>query len=512
MKKISVIAKKLNIKKIDKYGDFKAKIKDLNGEKNGRLILVTSINPTKSGEGKTTVAIGLGDALSLMNKNVCLALREPSMGPVFGRKGGATGGGKAQIEPSEDINLHFTGDMHAITTANNLISAVIDNHIFQGNELKFKDVTFTRCLDMNDRALREITINQEKLKNNTPRKESFVITPASEIMACLCLAKDGQDLSGRLGNIIVGFNNKDLPIFVKDLKIENALMLILKDAIFPNLVQTKIGTPAIVHGGPFANIAHGCNSIIATQTALNHADYVVTEAGFGADLGAEKFFDIKCRYAKFNVAEVVIVVTVKALKEHGNMEKGFEKLEKHIENIINVFNMSCIVAINKFEGDLDCEIKEIFNFCEKRKLACAVCSPFLEGGKGCKELAKKVLENMQDKEMKFAYDLSDDIKTKIFKVATKIYGAKDVEYLGNSLKKIEQFESMAKNYPICIAKTQYSLSDNDSLLGRPKDFSLHVKDIEIKNGAGFVVVICGEIMLMPGLPKIPNAVDISYNS
>lgn len=514
MKNISLIAKKLGLKSddIEKYGDFKAKIKRVNLCEKGKLILVTSINPTKSGEGKTTVAIGLADAFSLLKKSVCLALREPSLGPVFGMKGGATGGGKSVVVPSEDINLHFTGDMHAITSANNLLCAMIDNHIFQGNDLKIKTVVFHRCLDINDRALREITINQEKLKNNFPRKESFVITPASEIMAIVCLAKNYDDLLERLGKIIVGFNNNDLPIYARDLKAENALAIILKDAFKPNLVQTELGTPAIIHGGPFANIAHGCNSLIATKTALSLADYVVTEAGFGADLGAEKFFDIKCRMGELNPSGVVVVVTVKALKEHGSIEKGFENLDKHINNIQNVFNKNCVVAINKFESDKENDLEQIRKHCEDLKVPCEICSPFIEGGKGCEKLCKMVLSNLNEKKLHFAYSEKDSLKEKICCVAKKVYGASGVEFSSVAKEKMKKYEKIVKNFPICIAKTQYSLSDDEKLLGSPTNFILHVKDIEIKNGAGFVVVICGEIMLMPGLPKVPNAVNMHFNA
>lgn len=510
MEKIEKIAKKLKIssKNLEKYGDFKAKIKNLPCQNKGDIILVTSINPTKSGEGKTTVAIGLADALSQLKKKTCLALREPSLGPVFGMKGGAVGGGKAMVEPSEEINLHFTGDFHAITSANNLLCAMIDNHIFQGNELHFKEVVFNRCLDMNDRALREITINEEPLKNNIKRKESFVITPASEIMAIFCLATSQDDLKERLKNIIVGFDEDDKPIYAKDLKAQNALFVLLKDAIKPNLVQTKEGTPAIVHGGPFANIAHGCNSVVGTRLALTYADFVVTEAGFGADLGAEKFFDIVCRENNFNPKCVVLVVTLKALKENGeDMKLGLENLEKHIDNIRNIHNKSCVVAINYFENDEARDIEKLEKFLREKNLPFEICSPFLEGGKGCVRLAKKVLENFSNTPLKFAYLKTDDIITKIEKVAKNVYGAKSVKFSQKSLKNLKKIEKNAKNFEIVIAKTQYSFSDNENLKGAPKDYILTVQDIELKNGAKFVLVVCGEIMLMPGLPKHPRAED-----
>ncbi len=508
MEKIKKIAKKLKIneKFLDFYGVYKAKIKNLDFQERGDLILVTSINPTKSGEGKTTVAIGLADALSILKKKVCLTLREPSLGPVFGLKGGAVGGGKAVVEPSQEINLHFTGDFHAITSANNLLCAMIDNHIFQGNELDFQEITFHRCLDINDRALREVTINEEKLKINKPRKESFVITPASEIMAILCLAKSVDDLKTRLGKIIVGYNSKEKPIYAKDLKADGAMFTLLQDAIFPNLVQTTFGTPTIIHGGPFANIAHGCNSVIATKTALTYADYVVTEAGFGADLGAEKFFDLKCRENNLNPKCVVIVVTIKALKEMSeDFCLGLENLGKHISNIRNIFNKSCVVALNHFAGDDESDILKIKNFVETMGVDFEICDSYSKGGAGSLQLAKKVLENLDDSNLTFAYNLSDSINRKIEDLAKRVYGAKNVKFSEKSLKKLKKIEKNAKNYPIVVAKTQYSLSDDDTLKGVPHDFVLNVQDVELKNGAGFVLVVCGKIMLMPGLPKHPNA-------
>ncbi len=510
MKKINLIAKKLNLKKenLETYGDYKAKIKNYSQNPKGKLILVTAITPTKSGEGKTTVSIGLADGLNLLNKNVCLALREPSLGPVFGMKGGAVGGGKSLVVPSDDINLHFTGDMHAITAANNLLCALIDNHIFQGNDLDFQTVVFNRCMDMNDRSLRIITINQEKLKNNKERKESFVITPASEIMAILCLHTSEEDLRDRLDNIIVGYNSKKQPIYAKQLCSTDALLILLKEAIKPNLVQTTIGTPAIIHGGPFANIAHGCNSIVATKTALSLADYVVTEAGFGSDLGAEKFFDLKCRVGKLDPSVVVVVATVRAIKQNG-VQNGLENLKRHIQNITKLFNKKCVVAINHFEGDSEEDIEMIKRSC---KCPCVVCYPFTEGGKGCVALAQAVLDNIDNtNKLKFAYNLKDGIKQKIFDIASKVYGAVDVEYESGVEEKIAQYEDIAKGYPVVIAKTQYSFSDDDNLVGAPK-FTLKIRDVEVKNGARFVVAIAGKINLMPGLPKVPNSVNMKYKN
>ena len=511
MENILNIAKKLNVdeNKLEMYGKHKAKIKDLTFHEKGKLILVTSINPTKTGEGKTTVAIGLADALNFLDKNVCLALREPSLGPVFGLKGGATGGGKSSVVPSEDINLHFNGDFHAITSANNLLAAMIDNHVFQGNELDIQEVVFKRCMDMNDRALRDVEINLEKLKNNKPRKENFVITPASEIMAILCLAKSEVDLKERLGDIIVGFNSKNKPIYARDLHAEDAMAILLKDAIYPNLVQTMEGTPCIIHGGPFANIAHGCNSLIATKCALSYSDYVVTEAGFGADLGAEKFFDLKCRLGGLDPSVVVIVVTVKALKGHGSLEGGLENLSKHIENIEKVFNKDVVIAINKFANDDEKDISVIKDFC--KNYPCVVCQPFDVGAKGCVELAKSVLKVSSDRKLKFAYKLEDDIQTKLDCIARKIYGANGVEFSSLAKRKLEKYNILGKNYAVIVAKTQYSLSDDEKLLGRPSNFLLHVNDLEIKNGAKFIVAICGKMTLMPGLPKVPNAEKMSFN-
>lgn len=517
---ITTIAKKLGLKKenLELYGNYKAKISGLKLSPKGKLILVTAINPTTSGEGKTTVSIGLADAFTLLNEKVCLALREPSLGPVFGIKGGATGGGKSRVEPSDDINLHFTGDFHAITSANNLLSAFIDNHIFQGNSLNIdpNQILFHRCLDMNDRALREITINEEPLKRNVKRQESFSITAASEIMAILCLAKNIDDLKERLGNILIGFSKDNNPIYAKDLHAEEAMTILLKDAIKPNLVQTLQHTPCIIHGGPFANIAHGCNSIIATKTALSLADYCITEAGFGADLGGEKFLDMKCREASINPNLVVLVATVKALKLHGQNEdliSGFSNLEKHVENIKKVYNKKVVVALNKFADDSEEDLQTILNLCSTKQIDCVLCSPFLEGGKGCIDLAKRVINLCQYKRLplQYSYKLDDTIENKINDIATKIYGANNVVYSQLASEKLEKFNKIAQNYYVIIAKTQYSLSDDPKLIGRPQNFTLHVNDLEIKNGARFVVAIAGNISLMPGLPKVPNGEKMYIN-
>ena len=494
MKDIVKIAKSIGIKDedVECYGRYKAKIRSLKFEPKGKLILVTAMTPTKSGEGKTTISIGLADALKSLGKKVSLALREPSLGPTFGMKGGATGGGKATVEPSDDINLHFTGDMHAVTTANNLLCANIDNHIYQGNELDIQKVTFPRCMDMNDRALREITVNEEKLKNNHPRHDSFVITPASEIMAILCLSENEKDLRKRLGDIIIGENSRGEFVFAKDLNIVNSLMKILKDAIYPNLVQTAEGTPCFVHGGPFANIAQGTNSVIATKTALTYSDFVVTEAGFGADLGAEKFFDLKCREAKLDADIVVLVVTMKALKEH-----GLENVSKHIDTIKNVFNKSCVVAVNHFAGDSEKEIEKFKSVCP---VPCCVCYPFEQGGKGCVELSKTVIENMTNSKLKFAYSKSASIKEKIESIAKKVYGAKNVEFSSVAEEILQKYECLAKNYEVVIAKSQYALIDENDKESK----TLKVQDLSLKNGARFVVALCGKINLMPGLPKHPK--------
>lgn len=514
---IRKIAKKLGLTERDLslYGFDKAKIINANSNPNGKLILVSAMNPGKFGEGKTTVSIGLGDALSMMGKKVCLALREPSLGPVFGVKGGATGGGRTCVEPKSDINLHFTGDFHAITSANNLLCAMIDNHIFQGNALNIDPnrVQFKRCMDMNDRALREITINEENLKSNVQRQDGFDITAGSEIMAILCLAKDLDDLKRRCGNIIIGFDKDGKQLYAKDLKAENAMAILLKDAIKPNLVQTTANTPAIIHGGPFANIAHGCNSVIATKTALSLADYVVTEAGFGADLGGEKFLDMKCRLNDLNPNMVVIVATIKALKLHGGSDNkfgiklGFENLERHVNNMRNVFNKKTVVALNKFADDKKSEIELVKNLCSQIGVKCIVSDGFAKGGRGCLELAQEAI-NICDEPitpLHYAYDFKDGIEKKANDLARNIYGAKEVEFSDKAKEKIKYFEPLAKNFPIIMAKTQYSFSDDQTVLNAPKDYIFHVSDIELKNGAEFLVLIAGKMSLMPGLPKIPNA-------
>lgn len=522
MKDIGEIAAALGLKEedIERYGKYKAKICRLPEGGRGKLILVTAINPTASGEGKTTVSIGLADGMKKLGKKVCLALREPSLGPVFGIKGGAAGGGYAQVVPMEDINLHFTGDLHAITAANNLLCAVVDNHIFRENELDIdpEKIYFRRCLDMNDRALRNVTVGQKR--EGVEREEHFEITAASEIMAILCLATSLEDLKKRLGDIIVGENRKGEYVYARDLKCDGAMCALLKDAIKPNLVQTLEGTPAIVHGGPFANIAHGCNSILATYAALSLADYTVTEAGFGADLGAEKFLDTKCRIAGIQPDCVVIVATVKALKLHGgadkanlseeNLEalgKGLPNLYKHIENIKNVYHKPVVVAMNRFASDTPAEIALVMDSVEKAGAKAVFTDVFLKGGEGGKELAEAVLRAAEEKsELAYSYDLNDPIKKKIEDIVKNVYGGDGVTYSDTASEKIAEAE--ARGYgklPVIIAKTQYSLSDDAKLLARPTGFTVHVRDIIVKGGAGFVVAVAGSIMLMPGLGKHPAA-------
>ena len=522
LENISSIAKKLGLDEndIELYGKYKAKILKNDKKNNGKLILVTAINPTPLGEGKTTVAIGLADGLKLLNKKSILALREPSMGPVFGIKGGATGGGLAQIAPMEDINLHFNGDFHAITSANNLLASCIDNHIYNGNLLGFKEVVWKRCLDLNDRALRKVEINLSKEKNMNPRVDEFDITSASEIMAIFCLAKDINDLRKRLEKIIVGYNFKDEPIYAKDLNVIGSLMAILKNAIYPNLVQTLEHTPAIVHGGPFANIAHGCNSIIATQLALNLGEYVVTEAGFGADLGAEKFFDIKCRIENLEPSCVVCVATIRALKYHGGqkiedieeenlelLKNGLKNLYKHVDNLKNKFKQNVIVAINRFPSDTEKEIALLKKELEEKNILVELVDVWSNGGKGALKLAEKVCLLCDRKtKLNYIYDLNDDIKTKISKIAKEIYGAKEVVFTEKAIKEIDKIAlNKLDKIPICISKTQYSFSDNPKKLGIYNGFKITITDIEIKNGAGFIVAKAGKIFSMPGLPKNPAA-------
>ena len=533
LENIDKIVKKLKIddKYIEQYGKYKAKISNeyinnLKDKKDGKLVLLTAINPTPLGEGKTTMAIGLADALNRIGKDAILALREPSMGPVFGIKGGATGGGYAQIAPMEDINLHFTGDIHAITAANNLLAAVIDNHIYQGNELRFKKVTWKRCLDMNDRALRQIEINLSDEKKNVPREDGFDISVASETMAIFCLAENIEDLKRRLGNVIVGYNEEDKPIYAKDLKVEGAMTALLKDAFNPNLVQTLEHTPAIVHGGPFANIAHGCNSIVATKMALKLGDYVITEAGFGADLGAEKFLDIKCRKANLNPDAVVCVATIRALKYHGGatvdkvfdknidaLKKGINNLLHHVNNLKNVFGLNVIVGINKFYKDNDEEIEYLKEQLESKNIPVSLCDVWGEGGNGAIELAEKVSQIVEKKNnFRYVYEDKESIEDKILAVSQKIYGARDVVYFDKAKEVLKTIKKMKlENYPVCIAKTQYSFSDDPKNLECEDPFDINVSDIIIKNGAEFIVAITGKIFTMPGLPKIPAATKIDVD-
>ena len=533
LEKIDVIANKLGIneEELEPYGRYKAKInlkikERLQSKQNGKLILVTAINPTPLGEGKTTMAIGLADGLQKIGKKSILALREPSLGPVFGIKGGATGGGHSQIAPMEDINLHFTGDIHAITSANNLLSAMIDNHIYFGNELGFDSVTWKRCVDLNDRQLRKVETGLSGEKNIVPREDGFDISVASEIMAIFCLAKDIKDLKRRIGNIIVGYTKENKPITARDLKADGALTVLLKDAINPNLVQTLEHTPAIVHGGPFANIAHGCNSIIATKLALKLGEYVVTEAGFGADLGAEKFLDIKCRKAEIKPDAVVCVATIKALKYHGGMpkeeikneniealERGIQNLLKHIDNLKNKFGLNVIVAINKYTHDTEREIEFLKNKLQEYGIDLSLVESWEKGGEGAIDLANKIVELTQkDSKLNYTYDLEESIKDKINDVATKIYGATRVKYSKEADERIKQIEELGfGKLPVCIAKTQYSLSDDPKNLECLEPFEINVQDIILKAGAEFVVAITGKIMTMPGLPRVPAAEQIDID-
>ncbi len=533
--KINVVAERIGIseEELVPYGKYKAKVslkafERLENKENGKLILVTAINPTPLGEGKTTMAIGLADGLQQIGKKAVLALREPSLGPVFGIKGGATGGGHSQIAPMEDINLHFNGDIHAITSANNLLSAMIDNHIYFGNELGFDRVTWKRCVDLNDRQLRKVNTGLSGEKNIVPREDGFDISVASEIMAIFCLASDLEDLKRRIGNIIVGYNKEGEPITARDLKADGALTVLLKDGIEPNLVQSLEHTPALVHGGPFANIAHGCNSVIATKLAMKLGDYVVTEAGFGADLGAEKFLDIKCRKAGIKPDAVVCVATIKALKYHGGMpkeeitnesievlERGFDNLLKHVNNLKNVFGLNVIVAINKFNHDTEKEIKFLQDKLNEQGIELSLVESWGKGGAGAADLAEKVVK-LTEKESKlhFAYELEESIKEKICGIATKIYGADGVEFSENAEKQIAEIEKMGYGkYPVCIAKTQYSLSDDPKNLECKEPFKIHVNEVILKSGAEFVVAITGKIMTMPGLPRVPAAekIDLDKN-
>ena len=537
MEPIINIAKKIGLGEDDSelYGKYKCKIsldaiKRLENNKDGKLVLVTAINPTPAGEGKSTVTVGLGQALNKIGKNTVIALREPSLGPVFGIKGGAAGGGYAQVVPMEDINLHFTGDMHAITSANNLLCAAIDNHIHQGNLLRIdsRRIVFNRVMDMNDRALRNIVVGMGGKINGFLREDGFMITVASEIMAILCMASDLEDLKERMGNILIAYNLDGEPVYAKELEVQGAMALLMKDAIKPNLVQTLENTPAIIHGGPFANIAHGCNSIIATKTALKMSDITITEAGFGADLGAEKFLDIKCRYGNLNPDCVVLVATIRALKHHGGVKKdelnisnvdalnkGMKNLEKQIENI-KAYGVPVVVAINKFITDSDEEVKAIEDFCKNIGVEVSLTEVWEKGGEGGIDLANKVIKTMESEpsNFKMIYDSEESIKDKILKIVQTIYGGKGVNYTPQALKQIAEIEKFnLDKLPICMAKTQYSLSDNPSLLGRPENFDITVKEVRVSNGSGFIVVLTGDVMTMPGLPKVPaaNRMDIKDN-
>ncbi|MDO5062362.1 MAG: formate--tetrahydrofolate ligase [Peptostreptococcaceae bacterium] len=534
IKNISEIATKVGLEEKDyePYGHYKAKVdynllKKSSGKK-AKLILVSAINPTPAGEGKTTTTIGLADALSHLGKKTLVALREPSLGPVFGVKGGAAGGGYAQVVPMEDINLHFTGDFHAIGAANNLLAALIDNHIHQGNELDIdvRRITWKRAIDMNDRQLRFIVDGMGGKANGMPREDGFEITVASEVMAAFCLSNDITDLKERLGKIIVAYSRAGEPITAEMLHANGAMAALLKDALKPNLVQTLEGTPAFIHGGPFANIAHGCNSVIATKMAMNLADYVVTEAGFGADLGAEKFIDIKCRMADIEPDAVVIVATVRALKYNGGvkkedlgaenldaLEKGIPNLLKHVENITQVFKLPAVVAINKFPLDTEAELDLVRKKCQEKGVNVALSEVWANGGEGGVELAEQVLELVaRPSKMEFAYELDTTIQEKITAIAQKIYGARAVNFTANALKQIKEVEAAGYGkVPVCMAKTQYSLTDDPTKLGRPTDFDITVRNIKLSAGAGFVVALTGDIMTMPGLPKVPSANKIDID-
>lgn len=534
MKPITEIAAKIGIPEdyLEAYGRYKAKIDTafLKNEtrKDGKLVLVTAINPTPAGEGKTTTTIGLADALNSMRKKTVVALREPSLGPVFGVKGGATGGGYAQVVPMEDINLHFTGDFHAIGAANNLLCAMLDNHIYQGNALNInpESITIKRCVDMNDRQLRQITDGLGGRFNGVPRSDGFEITVASEVMAVFCLAESLSDLKNRLAKITVGYTYDRKPVTAGDLKAQGAMTALLKDALKPNLVQTMEGTPAIIHGGPFANIAHGCNSVIATKTALKLGDYCITEAGFGADLGAEKFLDIKCRAAGIKPSAVVLVATVRALKFHGGvkkedlnaenleaLEKGMPNLIRHVENLTKVYKLPTVVAINEFPTDTEAEIELVDETCKKFGVNVVRSSVWANGGKGGEKLAEEVVELCEnDNDFTCAYDLAEPIEQKIVDLTQKIYGGDGVEFSDEAKAKIEILEKQGYgNLPICVAKTQYSFSDDATLLGAPKGFNIHVRDVKVSSGAGFIVVYTGTVMTMPGLPKIPAAENIDVD-
>ena len=535
MKPIKEVAEKLGIAEdaLSLYGNYKAKIsagqlEALKDKPDGKLILVSAISPTPAGEGKTTTSVGLVDALAAIGKKAVIALREPSLGPVFGIKGGAAGGGHAQVVPMEDINLHFTGDFHAIGVANNLLAALIDNHIHHGNALGIdsRRITWKRAVDMNDRQLRHIVDGLQGKVNGVPREDGFDITVASEVMAILCLSENITDLKNRLEKIIIGYSFEGNPITAKDLKAGGAMAAVLKDAIHPNLVQTLEHTPALIHGGPFANIAHGCNSVLATKLALKYADYAVTEAGFGADLGAEKFIDIKCRTSGLRPAAVVLVATIRALKMHGGVAKsdlaeenvqsvvdGLPNLEKHLENIQDVYGLPAVVAINKFPLDTEAELQAVYDACQKRGVDVVISDVWANGGAGGKELAEKVVELAEgDNHFQFVYNEEDSIETKLNKIVTKVYGGKGVRLTPAAKRELKQLEELGfSNYPICMAKTQYSFSDDAKKLGAPKDFVVTISQLKVSAGAGFIVALTGAIMTMPGLPKVPASEKIDVD-
>ena len=525
------IAKKTNIDEndVELYGKYKAKISNFekyNKNSKGKLVLVTAMSPTPLGEGKTTISIAIADGLRKIGKKSILALREPSLGPVFGMKGGATGGGHAQVAPMEDINLHFTGDIHAITSANNLLSAMIDNHIYYGNKLQIEKVVWKRCVDLNDRQLRKIQTGLSGESKIVPREDGFDISVASEIMAIVCLSENIEELKQRLGNIIIGYNKKEEPIFSKDLKAEGAMAVLLKDAIKPNLVQTLENTPAIIHGGPFANIAHGCNSVIATKLGMELAEYTVTEAGFGADLGAEKFIDIKCRKAQIKPDVVICVATIKALKYHGGvpkeeilnenieaLKKGMKNLYKHIDNLKNIFGQNVIVAINKFNTDTGVELNYLKEELSKRNIKVSIVESWAKGGNGAIDIAQKIVNMPESQTIKYCYDLNDSIVDKVRKVAQNVYGAENVIFSDETMKKVEKIEKLGYgNLPICIAKTQYSFSDNAKNIECAEKFNININDVELKAGAGFIVIYTGKIMTMPGLPQTPAAENIDISN
>ena len=525
------IAKKTNIDEndVELYGKYKAKISNFekyNKNSKGKLVLVTAMSPTPLGEGKTTISIAIADGLRKIGKKSILALREPSLGPVFGMKGGATGGGHAQVAPMEDINLHFTGDIHAITSANNLLSAMIDNHIYYGNKLQIEKVVWKRCVDLNDRQLRKIQTGLSGESKIVPREDGFDISVASEIMAIVCLSENIEELKQRLGNIIIGYNKKEEPIFSKDLKAEGAMAVLLKDAIKPNLVQTLEHTPAIIHGGPFANIAHGCNSVIATKLGMELAEYTVTEAGFGADLGAEKFIDIKCRKAQIKPDVVICVATIKALKYHGGvpkekilnenieaLKKGMKNLYKHIDNLKNIFGQNVIVAINKFNTDTGVELNYLKEELSKRNIKVSIVESWAKGGNGAIDIAQKIVNMPESQTIKYCYDLNDSIVDKVRKVAQNVYGAENVIFSDEAMKKVEKIKKLGYgNLPICIAKTQYSFSDNAKNIECAEKFNININDVELKAGAGFIVIYTGKIMTMPGLPQTPAAENIDISN